>query len=128
MLLFFFPYSAQIQTNSPPQTLTVIGMEPGANLTLTCPASEDQLDLFYWYKMKFGYMVQTIAAGTIRQVLLEGAFVDSRFTLQQKGSSYFLDIKNVCKEDEATYICQMGPAYSLKFKTGIVLHVKGKKI
>ncbi|XP_023250377.1 uncharacterized protein LOC111645392 [Seriola lalandi dorsalis] len=42
-------------------------------------------------------------------------------------SQYLLTIRNVTKEDEATYFCQNGTAYSQSFNIGIFLAVKDQK-
>lgn len=118
--------SALIQTVDIPDQIPFLVVEPGDNLTLTCPISGDKPGLFYWYKMKDGYMVQTVAAGTLYEISLTGQFNNSRFTVRKRDELYFLNIKNVSKEDKATYICQAGSAYSLNFMSGTILAVNGK--
>ncbi|XP_073343174.1 uncharacterized protein [Pagrus major] len=110
----------------PPQIPPTVA-ELGANLTLTCPVSGQESGLFYWYKMKFGYMVQTVAAGSLYKISLLGQFNTSRFTLTQADDLYFLKITNVTKEDEATYLCQSGAAYTMRFTQGTVLVVNDPK-
>ncbi|XP_030252150.1 uncharacterized protein LOC115568729 [Sparus aurata] len=110
----------------PPQIPLTVA-ELGDNLTLTCPVTGSESSLFYWYKMKFGFMVQTVAAGSSYKILPQGQFVNSRFTITKDDSLYFLHITNVTKEDEATYFCQSGAAYVMRFTNGTVLAVNDPK-
>ncbi|XP_030252154.1 uncharacterized protein LOC115568733 [Sparus aurata] len=110
----------------PPQIPLTVA-ELGDNLTLTYPVPGSESSLFYWYKMKFGYMLQTVAAGSSYKVSLEGQFVNSRFTITKDDSLYFLHITNVSKDDEATYFCQSGAAYVMRFTQGTVLVVNDPK-
>lgn len=100
--------------------------QAGDNVTLTCSNSWDRAGLFYWYKLKPGYMFQTIAAGAFQKISLEGQFMNSRFTVTKQDALYCLTINNVGKEDEATYFCQTGEIYTLAFIGGTILAVKGK--
>lgn len=104
--------------------LTVL--QPGDNLTMTCSIFGDKPGLFYWYKMKYGYNVQTVAAGTLYMISLKREFNKSRFEVTKGNDLYFLHIQNVSKEDEATYICQTGSVYSLQFINGTVVVLDGK--
>ncbi|KAM8733128.1 uncharacterized protein AB9X84_024989 isoform 1-T2 [Acanthopagrus schlegelii] len=110
-----------------PRQFPLTVAELGDNLTLTCPVTGSDSSLFYWYKMKFGYMVQTVAAGSSYKISLQGQFKNSRFNLTKDDSLHFLHITNVSKEDEATYICQSGAAYVMKFTDGTVLVVNDPK-
>lgn len=118
--------SAPVQTTDGPKQIPFTVATPGEKLTLTCPNLGDKPGLFYWYKMKSGHMFQTVATGTIDQLSLQGQFNNSRFLVTKGVSLYYLNIKNVSKEDEATYICQAGPAYSLQFISGTIVAVNGK--
>ena len=73
-------------------------------------------------------MVQNVAAGSSYKISLQGQFKNSRFNLTKDDSLHFLHITNVSKEDEATYICQSGAAYVMKFTDGTVLVVNGKYV
>lgn len=100
--------------------------ELGDNLNLTCSVPGNEFGLFYWYKLNFGYMIQTVASGTSDKVSLQGPFDNSRFTVTKVGAQYSLNIRNVTKEDEGTYICQAGTAYTMKISNGTLLAVNGK--
>ncbi|XP_045885947.1 uncharacterized protein LOC123957297 [Micropterus dolomieu] len=115
------------QTRDVPDQIPLTVVKRGDNVTLTCPVIDDKAGLFYWYKLKFGYMVQTVAAGTFKKLKLEGQFDKSRFTVTRGNAQYFLHIKNVTKEDEATYFCQEGSAYKMENINGSLLAVNDHK-
>ncbi|XP_062282214.1 novel immune-type receptor 13, partial [Scomber scombrus] len=115
---------ALIQTTEIPQQISLTVAELGDNLTLTCPIFEEEAGLFYWYKQSFGYMFQTIAMGSFGKIPLKTPFNDSRFNVTKGNTHYFLNIRNVSKEDEATYFCQAGSAYVMNFINGTHLAVK----
>ncbi|XP_031159125.1 uncharacterized protein LOC116052506 [Sander lucioperca] len=101
--------------------LTVVKV--GGNVTLQCPLSEMEGKFFSWYKQPLGYMPQTVATGTYTQPKLIGQFNNPRFKVTEGNAQYFLNIRDVSKEDEATYFCMNGTAYSSSFATGIFLAV-----
>uniref|UniRef100_A0A3Q3SLJ9 Ig-like domain-containing protein n=1 Tax=Mastacembelus armatus TaxID=205130 RepID=A0A3Q3SLJ9_9TELE len=115
------------ETQDIPQQISVIVTEPGDSVTLTCPIFGDKAGLFYWYKLNFGHMVQTVATGTFVKIALTGQFDNSRFSVTRTDAQYHLTIRTVSKEDEATYFCQAGSAYTMGFTNGTVLTVNGKK-
>ncbi|KAG8003853.1 hypothetical protein GBF38_007849 [Nibea albiflora] len=115
------------QTKGIPQKIPSIVVKPGDDLTLTCPVSGDEGGLFYWYKKMFGYMIETVAAGSTYKISLQGQFDSPRFTVTKSGALYFLNIKNASHEDEGTYFCQSGAAYAMTFTNGTVLTVKDHK-
>lgn len=71
-------------------------------------------------------MFQTVAGGTFDKISLRGQFVNSRFTVTKVDTLYFLNITNISKEDEATYFCQTGTAYTMNLMNGTLLAVNGK--
>ncbi|KAM7389143.1 hypothetical protein PAMP_023137 [Pampus punctatissimus] len=97
--------------------------ELGDNLTLTCPVYGTEYPLVYWYKLGFGYMFETVAVGSFDKITLKGQFNNSRFTFAKGNTQYLLYIRNVSKEDEATYFCQAGSAYLMSFITGTLVAV-----
>ncbi|XP_053179625.1 uncharacterized protein LOC128362797 [Scomber japonicus] len=113
-----------IQTAEIPQQISLTVAELGDNLTLTCPIFEEEAGLFYWYKLSFGHMFQTIAMGHFGKIPIKKTFNNSRFNTAGNKTHYFLNIRNVSKEDEATYFCQAGSAYVMKFIDGTLLTVK----
>uniref|UniRef100_A0A3Q4HM67 Ig-like domain-containing protein n=1 Tax=Neolamprologus brichardi TaxID=32507 RepID=A0A3Q4HM67_NEOBR len=97
----------------PPISLTAV--EPGDNVTLVCNVSGMEMKYFYWHKQPLGHMVQNVAKVIHGQSTISEEFKDSRFTVIKNASQYFLTIRNVSKEDEATYFCHTGTDYSPKF-------------
>ena len=71
-------------------------------------------------------MVQTVAFGLVGKITVSEQFKESRFTVAKEDAQYSLIIRNVSKEDEATYFCQKGTSYSVKFVSGTFLAVNGK--
>ncbi len=124
MIFFLLFFPAQSTDNYHMIPLTVA--EVGENVTLTCEYSGDVAGLVYWYKLMFGYMIQTVAGGSQFTPSLRGQFHNSRFAVKKVDDQIFLHINNVSKEDEATYFCQIGAAYDMKFVYGTVLFVNGK--
>nr|XP_020481251.1 uncharacterized protein LOC109975080 [Labrus bergylta] len=115
------------QTIKMPQPISVTVVKPGDTVTLACLFTKDEAGLLNWYKMKFGFMVQTVAAGSFDKVILVEQFDNSRFTITKEGYLNFLIIRNVSKEDEATYFCQVGTPYTLKITNGTIVAVNDHK-
>ncbi|XP_054453681.1 uncharacterized protein LOC129090168 [Anoplopoma fimbria] len=116
-----------VQTSEVPQQVSWTVLELGDNFTLSCPFLENGAGLFFWYKLKFGHMVQTVAEGTYNKLKLQEQFDNSRFKVPIVNDQYVLDIRNVSKEDEATYFCQAGSAYGMKFINATLLAVHDYK-
>ncbi|XP_029297832.1 uncharacterized protein LOC115014866 [Cottoperca gobio] len=125
--LILLSIASLIQTAEVPHQISSTVVELGDNLTLTCSSSENELWFIYWYKMKFGYMVQTVASGTLKSIKLQGQFNNSRFEVTNLNAQYVLNIKNVNKEDEATYFCQAGSSYIMKLINATLLAVNDHK-
>ncbi|XP_063341696.1 uncharacterized protein LOC134635931 [Pelmatolapia mariae] len=121
LILFFTP--ALILTADLLPLISLTAVEPGDNVTLVCNVSGMEMKFFYWHKQPIGHMVQTVAKVIHGQSFISEEFKDSRFTVIKKASQYFLTIRNVSKEDEATYFCHTGTDYSPKFSRGTFLFV-----
>lgn len=115
-----------IETLKVPDKIPLIEAELGQTVNLTCDTSGRQSGLFYWYKMNYGHMIQTVVRGIFKDLILENNFTNSRFQVKNMGDKNLLIIRNVSKEDEATYFCQTGAAYQPKFVNGTNLIVNGK--
>ncbi|KAM6999874.1 uncharacterized protein LKV04_004806 [Tautogolabrus adspersus] len=120
-------FSTLSQTINMPQPISVTVVKPGESVTLACLFTRDEAGLLNWYKMKFGYMVQTVAAGSFDNVILVEQFDNSRFTITKEDYLNFLIIRNVSKGDEATYFCQVGTPYTLKMTNGTFVAVNDHK-
>ncbi|XP_017272915.1 uncharacterized protein LOC108236633 [Kryptolebias marmoratus] len=121
--LFFLTSTSLIQTAEIPQQIPLTVVEVGGNATFHCPVSEKDGKFFHWYKQPLGYMVQTVASGSFQEQKLRGQFNNGRFKITERTAEYILTIRNVTKEDEGTYFCQNGTAYSQSFAAGIYLVV-----
>ncbi|RVE67537.1 hypothetical protein OJAV_G00103860 [Oryzias javanicus] len=106
------------------EQLVRIEVKPGDNVTLRCTASGFDQRLLYWFKFQFGYKIQLISKTSGVEPILEEEFKDSRFVPTQDGKEHFLTIRNVSKEDQATYFCQAGSSYNMGFVNGSLLVVK----
>uniref|UniRef100_A0A3Q2WFJ7 Ig-like domain-containing protein n=1 Tax=Haplochromis burtoni TaxID=8153 RepID=A0A3Q2WFJ7_HAPBU len=114
----------EICSQQVPQQISLTVAKPGDNVTLTCALSGSDQGLFYWYKLNFGYMVQTVAEGSFDKILFQKN--NSRFSATKVGNVHSLIIRNVSKKDEATYFCQAGSSFSMRFKNGTIVAVNGK--
>ncbi|XP_039866162.1 uncharacterized protein LOC120720501 isoform X2 [Simochromis diagramma] len=113
------------EKNEVPQQISVTVAKLGDNVTLTCKIPSDDVGLFYWYKLNYGYMVQTVANGNFEKILFQ--INNSRFSVTKVGNVLSLTIRNVSKEDEATYFCQAGSAYSITFINSTIVAVNDPK-
>ncbi|XP_068447808.1 uncharacterized protein [Clinocottus analis] len=112
-----------IQTAEVPQHVSLTLAELGGNVTLQCPVLEE--GFFYWYKQPLGFLIQTIAKGFYTNMKLTLQFNNSRFKVSEGKTQNFLSIRNISKEDEATYFCFKGTSFDQSFVKGIFLAVKG---
>ncbi|KAM7000524.1 uncharacterized protein LKV04_005379 [Tautogolabrus adspersus] len=122
-----FLLSTLSQTVDMQHQISMTVVEPGEDFKLTCSLTGQKAGLFYWFKLKFGYMVETVATGSFEKVTIEEQFKNSGHTLTFKENLYFLNIRNVSKEDEATYFCQAGTAYEMRVINSTLLAVNGHK-
>ncbi|XP_040903679.1 uncharacterized protein LOC121188159 [Toxotes jaculatrix] len=113
-----------IQTAEVPRLIPLTEVEVGDNVTFHCSVSDDQA--VYWYKQPPGYMLQTVAIITYSKPVLGGQFNNPRFSVTKEKAQSLLTIRNVTKEDEATYFCQSGALYSLSFDNGTFLAVNDR--
>ncbi|XP_033996857.1 uncharacterized protein LOC117491114 [Trematomus bernacchii] len=121
--LFLLSTLSLIQTAEVPHQISLTLVELGSNLTLTCSVFTNKAGMVYWYKLKFGYMFQTVAAGIFDKIQLQGQFNNSRFNITKLHAQNILNIRNVTKEDEAMYFCQAGSAYKMEIIYGTLLVV-----
>ncbi|KAL7395635.1 hypothetical protein ABVT39_020547 [Epinephelus coioides] len=120
--------SALLQTAEVPHQISLTVVELGGNVTLQCPVPEKEGKFFYWYKQSLGYMAQTVATAVQGQLTVSEQFDNPRFKATKGAAQYLLTITNVNKEDEATYFCHCGAAYSWSFSKGIFLAVNGDRV
>ncbi|XP_067374744.1 uncharacterized protein [Channa argus] len=102
-------------------SLTVVGI--GDDVTFQCSGSESDSKFFYLNKQPVGHLFQTVVALVLNKVRVSEQFKNSRFTVTQEKTQLFVTIKNVTKEDEATYFCQKGGTFSQMSYNGTFLAV-----
>ncbi|XP_053179630.1 uncharacterized protein LOC128362804 [Scomber japonicus] len=122
VISLFCSSSALIQAAEVPHLISLTMVEVGDNVTFHCPVSEND-KLFHWYQQPIGQMGQTIAAVIFGKIKVSGHFNESRFTVTKKDAHFSVTIRNVSKEDEATYFCLNGPVFSQTFIYGRLLTV-----
>ncbi|KAM4621916.1 uncharacterized protein ACJ7VT_006220 [Polymixia lowei] len=111
-----------IQTAEVPRLISLTTAELGDNVTLRCPIVNPDAESFYWHKQSLGYMPQT-AGGIYNNRERPYENFRSRFK-SEKGVEFTLTIRNVTKEDEATYICEERSLHTRNFIKGTFLSVK----
>ncbi|XP_034398850.1 uncharacterized protein LOC117737202 [Cyclopterus lumpus] len=114
-----------IQTAEVPQQVSLTLVELGGNVTLWCPVFRE--GYFYWYKQTLGHMIQTVARVTFTGQKLSLQLNNTRFKVTGGKTRYSLTIRNITKEDEATYFCFIGTAYGQSFVNVTFLAVKDRK-
>uniref|UniRef100_A0A8C3A8U2 Novel immune-type receptor 13 n=1 Tax=Cyclopterus lumpus TaxID=8103 RepID=A0A8C3A8U2_CYCLU len=115
-------FSNLIQTAEVPQQVSLTLVELGGNVTLWCPVFRE--GYFYWYKQTLGHMIQTVARVTFTGQKLSLQLNNTRFKVTGGKTRYSLTIRNITKEDEATYFCFIGTAYGQSFVNVTFLAVK----
>ncbi|XP_074505784.1 uncharacterized protein LOC141775945 [Sebastes fasciatus] len=115
-----------IETAELPHQISTKVVEVGGNVTLHCSFSEGEGQSFHWYKQSLGYLAQTVFAVVVDKITLSEEFKNPRFTATKEDTQYVLTIRNVSKEDEATYFCLIGGTYSQSFANGIFLAVNDR--
>ncbi|XP_035760112.1 uncharacterized protein LOC102794975 [Neolamprologus brichardi] len=123
--LILFTTIALSQSAEAAHQIPLIEVEVGKNVTLQCPVTEKDGKFVHWFKQSPGYIIQTVATGSYTKQTLSEEFNNGRFTVSEGQALYFLSMRNVQKEDEATYSCQYGSAYSQTFNTSVYLAVNG---
>ncbi|XP_074505770.1 uncharacterized protein LOC141775930 [Sebastes fasciatus] len=118
--------SDPIETAELPHQISTKVVEVGGNVTLYCPFSEGEGQSFYLYKQSLGYLAQTVLAVVVGRITPTEQFNNPRFTATKEDAQCSLTIRNVSKEDEATYFCLIGGTYSQSFANGIFLAVNDR--
>ncbi|XP_040903666.1 uncharacterized protein LOC121188149 [Toxotes jaculatrix] len=116
-----------VQTAEVPRLISLTEVELGDSVTLICPGSATQGKFFQWYKQSLGHIAQKVASGVPSGVTVAEQFKDSRFTVTNGDDQSLLTIRNVSKEDEATYFCHSGNMYSYTYHNGTFLAVNDHK-
>lgn len=122
--MFCLSSSALIQAAEVPHLISLTVAEVGDNFTFMCQFPTKKY--IFFYKQSLGHMIQSVAAVVANKIKVSEEFKDSRFTVTEEANQYFLSIRNISKEDEATYYCLSGAKYSEALVNGTFLAVNGK--
>lgn len=117
----FVSSSALAGSTEAPLVVSINVVEPGEDVTLTSPCHSK---IFHWYKQRLGYTMDTVALNVDNRESSKRTN-DSRITVST-GKDCTLTIRNVSKDDEATYFCFSGTMFRPSFASGIFLAVTGK--
>ncbi|XP_071314390.1 uncharacterized protein [Trachinotus anak] len=112
--------SALTQTAEVPHLISLTVVEVDDNVTFQCPVS-DKGGRLHWYKQPLGHMAEKVSDVIVGSITVSEKF--ARFTATKKEAQYLLTIRNVSKEDEATYFCHSGTGYLQTFSNGTFLAV-----
>ncbi|XP_029918558.1 uncharacterized protein LOC115367006 [Myripristis murdjan] len=112
-----------VQTLEVPHPMPLVVVRLGHNVTLSCPLPQEEVRFAFWYKQSVGRMVQTVAVQTLDTPTFDEEFNNPRFSIGKSDSEFNLIIRNVIREDEATYFCQGGTAYKMFNLNGTYLRV-----
>ncbi|XP_029917092.1 uncharacterized protein LOC115366031 [Myripristis murdjan] len=96
-----------------PHLISVTVAQPGDTVTFQCPFLTEKFDFICWHKQSVGRMVQTVASKISTTQTFHEEFNNPRFSIGKSDSEFNLIIRNVSREDEATYFCQGGTAYKI---------------
>uniref|UniRef100_A0A667WKJ4 Ig-like domain-containing protein n=1 Tax=Myripristis murdjan TaxID=586833 RepID=A0A667WKJ4_9TELE len=114
-----------VQTLEVPHPMPLVVVRLGDNVTLSCPLPQGEVRFVFWYKQSVGRMVQTVAVQSLDSATFHEQFNNTRFSVRKSVSEFNLIIRNVIREDEATYFCQGGTAYKMFNLNGTYLRVNG---
>uniref|UniRef100_A0A3P8UXX4 Immunoglobulin domain-containing protein n=1 Tax=Cynoglossus semilaevis TaxID=244447 RepID=A0A3P8UXX4_CYNSE len=112
----FVSSSALAGSTEAPLVVSINVVEPGEDVTLTSPCHSK---IFHWYKQRLGYTMDTVALNVDNRESSKRTN-DSRITVST-GKDCTLTIRNVSKDDEATYFCFSGTMFRPSFASGIFL-------
>ncbi|XP_005467370.1 uncharacterized protein LOC100702894 isoform X2 [Oreochromis niloticus] len=87
--------------NEGPFQTSITVTKLGDNVTLTCSIPRDDVGLSYWYKLNFGYMIETIASGSFDKISHTKTQQKS-FTVKQTS-----DVESVHLGDTMTLQCSL---------------------
>ncbi|KAI9518172.1 hypothetical protein NQZ68_039617 [Dissostichus eleginoides] len=116
-----------IESAEDPHLISMAVVEVGGSFTYQCPVLEIEGKLLSLYKQSLGQMAQPVFNVILGKLTVTEPFLDTRFTATKGDTHYLFKISNVGKEDEATYFCLTGSAYSQSLGTGIFLAVNDQR-
>uniref|UniRef100_A0A8C6UEM1 Ig-like domain-containing protein n=1 Tax=Neogobius melanostomus TaxID=47308 RepID=A0A8C6UEM1_9GOBI len=105
--------------------IPVTVVPPGDNVTIKCSGSYDIKERMKWFRQTPGHTMQFIAEVYDKEVISD-SLKDKSFSFTIIDNLYVINIRNVTKEDEAIYYCQMRGDYAQGFISSTFLIVNGK--
>ncbi|XP_047441778.1 uncharacterized protein LOC125008536 [Mugil cephalus] len=122
--LILLSAASLIETSHVSQLISLTVVKLGDNVTFHCKVPGNEAKSITWYKQPLGHMVQIVGRVVKNKPTVDEQFKDSRFTITEVASQYFLTIRNVSKDEEATYFCVNGDKYSATVVNTTFLTVK----
>ncbi|XP_034064051.1 uncharacterized protein LOC117541081 isoform X2 [Gymnodraco acuticeps] len=116
-----------IESAEDPHLISLAVVEVGGNFTFQCPVLDNKGKQLSLFKQSLGQMAQPVFNLIFGRLTVTEPFLDTRFTATKDDTHYLFTIRNVSKEDEATYFCLTGWTYSLSFGIGIFLDVNDQQ-
>ncbi|XP_030001771.1 uncharacterized protein LOC115427377 isoform X3 [Sphaeramia orbicularis] len=117
-----------IEAADVPQSVSSIVVKLGDNVSLYCPASDEER-VIYLYKQPLGRLMQTVAVGVYGKLTANELFNDPRFSVTKKDALVVFTIRNINKDDEATYFCKVGSFFhAMSFINGTFLAVEAASV
>uniref|UniRef100_A0A8C6WVY0 Ig-like domain-containing protein n=1 Tax=Neogobius melanostomus TaxID=47308 RepID=A0A8C6WVY0_9GOBI len=117
---YLFFISAQSVEDQIPVTV----VQPGDNVTIKCSGSIKER--IHWFRQTPGHTMQFIAEVYYKEVISD-SLKDKRFSFTIIDNLYVINIRNVRKEDEAIYYCQMRADYAQGFINSTFLIVNDEE-
>uniref|UniRef100_A0A672ZPQ0 Ig-like domain-containing protein n=1 Tax=Sphaeramia orbicularis TaxID=375764 RepID=A0A672ZPQ0_9TELE len=128
LVIVMFFSSALIEAADVPQSVSSIVVKLGDNVSLYCPASDEER-VIYLYKQPLGRLMQTVAVGVYGKLTANELFNDPRFSVTKKDALVVFTIRNINKDDEATYFCKVGSFFhAMSFINGTFLAVEAASV
>uniref|UniRef100_A0A8C6UI73 Ig-like domain-containing protein n=1 Tax=Neogobius melanostomus TaxID=47308 RepID=A0A8C6UI73_9GOBI len=118
---YLFFISAQSVEDQIPVTV----VQPGDDVTFKCSGSYDIKERIHWFRQTPGHTMQFIAE-VYQEKVLSDSLKDNRFGFKVIDNLHVTNIRNVTKDDEAIYYCQMRNDYVQGFISSTFLIVNGK--
>ncbi|XP_063732463.1 uncharacterized protein LOC134859722 [Eleginops maclovinus] len=116
-----------VETAEDPQQISMAVVEVGGNFTFGWPVLEEKDKTFSLNKQTLGQMARPVFKVIVGKISLIEPFLDTRFTATAGETQYIFTIRNVSKEDEATYFSVIGATYSQSFGRSIFLAVNDQQ-
>uniref|UniRef100_A0A8C6UND2 Ig-like domain-containing protein n=1 Tax=Neogobius melanostomus TaxID=47308 RepID=A0A8C6UND2_9GOBI len=111
-----------ISAQSIEDQIPVTAVQPGDDFMIKCSGSYEMNDRIHWFRQTPGHTIKFIAEVYYK----EDSFKDNHFSFTIKDNLRVMNIRNVTKEDEAIYYCQIKDGYVQDLIGSTFLIVNGK--